>query len=241
MSNVILVTGASSGIGAAIAVALAARGATPMLVARRAPELAEVLARCGRGSAVVADIATPEGRARVCEAVPDHLAGLVHGAGWMPVARASDLTDDTWESVLATNVGARASLTRALLPRLGPAARILFIGSFSADTPRAGASAYCTTMAASQMLMRCLRLELAPDVGVAQLIPGAVRTALVMGAVTADPEQFPDAAWFAEQASSGAMAEPEEVGEFAAQLLLEMSFDAFSGAASHLLPRLETP
>jgi short-subunit dehydrogenase len=123
-SNVV-VTGASSGIGAALARRLAAAGATVGIVARREDRLAEVLADCQkdapRSRMWVADLADLErAEALVAEAWDafGHLDALVNNAG-VPMRRHTTKLDaDTLEWVMKVNFLAPARMTMALLPRM---------------------------------------------------------------------------------------------------------------------------
>ena len=121
----VLVTGASSGIGAALAPLLAERGATVGLVARRADRLGEVLARCrawSPDSAMwVVDLADTEAAERVATEAWDafgHLDCLVNNAG-VPMRRhTTELDHRTLEWVMRVNFLAPARMTLALLPRM---------------------------------------------------------------------------------------------------------------------------
>ena len=121
----VLVTGASSGIGAALARQLAEQGATVGLVARREDRLAEVLADCRKSSPDsrmwVTDLADLDGAAAVALEAWDafgHLDCLVNNAG-VPMRRHTTKLDlDTLEWVMRVNFLAPAHMTMALLPRM---------------------------------------------------------------------------------------------------------------------------
>jgi len=123
--STVLVTGASSGIGAALARRLAADGATVGIVARRADRLAEVLADCQAKSPAsrmwVADLADLEEADKVAIGAWDafgHLDCLVNNAG-VPMRRHTTKLDaDTLDWVMRVNFTAPARMTMALLPRM---------------------------------------------------------------------------------------------------------------------------
>ena len=123
--STVLVTGASSGIGAALARRLAADGATVGVVARRQDRLAEVLADCRRTSpdsrmwvADLADLEAAEDLARSAWDAFGHLDCLVNNAG-VPMRRhTTKLDGETLDWVMRVNFLAPARMTLALLPRM---------------------------------------------------------------------------------------------------------------------------
>jgi short-subunit dehydrogenase len=147
----VLVTGASSGIGAALARILAGRGATVGLVARRQDRLAEVLADC-RAHAPdsrmwVADLGDVEGAGRVALEAWDafgHLDCLVNNAG-VPMRRHTTKLDHaTLEWVMAVNFFAPAQMTMVLLPRMAArrAGMVVNVSSVAGRLGNANEAAY---------------------------------------------------------------------------------------------------
>jgi NADP-dependent 3-hydroxy acid dehydrogenase YdfG len=173
-----VVTGASSGIGAATARALAGDGWTVVCAARRQDRVEALAAEIG-GTAAVLDVTDRASVAAFAAAVPDEVSLLVNNAGVAlgqePVAVA-DL--DAWEQMYATNVIGTTRVTQALLPRLiASTGQIVFVTSTAADTPYEGGAGYCGAKAAERMVARAMRLELVDQpVTIHDVAPGMVRT-----------------------------------------------------------------
>jgi NADP-dependent 3-hydroxy acid dehydrogenase YdfG len=173
-----VVTGASSGIGAATARALAGDGWTVVCAARRQDRV-EALAAEIDGVAAVLDVTDRSSVEAFAANLPDDVALLVNNAGMAlgqePVAVA-DL--DHWERMYATNVIGTTRVTQALLPRLIKAeGKIVFITSTAADTPYEGGAGYCGAKAAERMVAGAMRLELVDQpVTIHDVAPGMVRT-----------------------------------------------------------------
>lgn len=164
--RVALVTGASRGIGAAIAAALAAEGCRVALCARTPETLRETAARVGAGGAetlpIVADlVAKGEAERAVAETVAAFgtLDILVNNLGG---GRAGD-TDDAWEFTLNVNLGVTVRATRAALPTMKAQGRgvVLIISSVS-GWQVGGSPAYNAAKAAEIMYARSLAKELGP-------------------------------------------------------------------------------
>jgi len=191
-----VVTGAGSGIGRALSVALVARGLRVLGVGRRREALeqttgiaaSKVTAGLPAMRPVPVDIATEVGRSSVVAAVDDVLAEegatlafLVHNAATLgEVGPVSCVTSEGFRGAMATNVEAPLFLTQLLASRLSATpggGRVLHISSGAAHRPIQGWLSYCTSKAALLQLMRCLDEELAPfGVRVASAMPGIVDT-----------------------------------------------------------------
>jgi NADP-dependent 3-hydroxy acid dehydrogenase YdfG len=173
-----LVTGASSGIGAASARRLAAHGFRVVCAARRLDRV-EALAAEIDGTAVACDVTDTGQVAELAAAVGPSLDLLVNNAGLAlgqePVAEA-DL--GSWQTMYSVNVLGAAAVTQAALPALVQAhGQIIFLTSTAADLAYEGGAGYCGAKAAERAMAGALRLELwDTDVRIAEICPGMVRT-----------------------------------------------------------------
>ncbi len=186
-----IVTGASSGIGAALARRLAAEGLPVVLVARRQVPLSdlaeEIEAHGGRAEVLVADLRQAEGRRRVGEVLDRASTGLlVNDAG---VAVHGSLVDVSLESALemvAVNAAVVVELTKravdAFVPRRGGA--IINVASTAAFKPMPGLSVYGSTKAFVRTLSRSVGVEVARHgVDICVVHPGPVRTPMLESAL----------------------------------------------------------
>ncbi|HMJ32615.1 MAG TPA: SDR family NAD(P)-dependent oxidoreductase [Baekduia sp.] len=193
-NTVALVTGASSGIGAATARALAHEGAAVALVARRRERL-ETLANTirtdgGVALAIDADITDAHpARAAVAETVAElgRLDIVINNAGLMLLGPVADAPDDEWRRMLDINVNGMLHITRAALPHLTRAAAddprrvadIVNISSTAGRVARGGAAVYSLTKSGINAFSESLRQELQPQrVRVGVIEPGTVDTEL---------------------------------------------------------------
>ena len=176
--GVAVVTGASSGIGAATARALAAAGFDVVCAARRADRIEELAAAIG-GRAVACDVTDQAQVDALAAEVGGRLDVLVNNAGGAlgqePVS-AADV--DAWQRMYAVNVLGTERVTRALLPALVAArGAIVFVTSTAAEAAYEGGAGYCGAKAAERMIAGSLRLELFDQpVRVTEISPGMVRT-----------------------------------------------------------------
>lgn len=169
-----LVTGASSGIGEAVARRLAGRSGPLVLVGRDRARL-DAVAAATDGRAVVADLTDPAGRAAVVGAVGDEVALVVHAAGIGAAAPLADTDPATVDAVLAADLAAPVHLTRLLWPALRASrGHVAFVASIAA-LGVGGEVVYAAAKAGLRTFADALRLE-DPAVGVTTVLPGAVDT-----------------------------------------------------------------
>jgi NADP-dependent 3-hydroxy acid dehydrogenase YdfG len=174
-----VVTGASSGIGAACARHLAAANFHVVAAARRADRL-ESLAREIGGTAVVCDVSDADQVARLASRVGDSLSVLVNNAGAAfgldPIA---DADPNQWRAMYEVNVLGTLLVTQALLPALIASGDgvVVNMGSTAGHTTYEGGGGYTAAKHGVAALTQTLRLELlGKPVRVTEIAPGMVRT-----------------------------------------------------------------
>jgi NAD(P)-dependent dehydrogenase (short-subunit alcohol dehydrogenase family) len=226
-----LVTGASSGIGRAIARALGSEGARVAVAGRRRDRLEETAAaiRGAGGEALIL-----EGEVRddaACRSLVEGtvaafggLDHLVNAAGILESGGLEQIDGEDWDRQIDINLRAPFVLTRAAAPELAKRrGSVLNISSVAGLRPYAGLLAYCVSKAGVDMLTRCVALDLAPKgVRVNAVNPGVVVTELhTVG------QAVPDYPAFLERSKTthplGRVGQPEEVAALALFLLSEES------------------
>jgi len=183
MQNIAVVTGASSGIGAATARRLVSEGFHVVAAARRTDRLAALVDEIGSATAVECDVTSDESVAALAAAVAGldgTLTLLVNNAGGArgldPVSTGSV---DDWQWMFDVNVLGTLRVTKALLPALEASGRgtIVTIGSTAAFTVYEGGGGYTAAKHAQNALVGTLRLEIVgKPVRVVEIDPGMVRT-----------------------------------------------------------------
>lgn len=191
----VLITGASSGFGAAAAAAFGAEGAKLLLGARRVERLEQVAAEArkagasdvhfhaldvGKSESVESFVAWAKQKLGTRDSERGTLHVLVNNAGGaLGLDTVAEGKDEDWETMMQTNVLGVLRMTRAALPLMphDSGASIINIGSHADRAPYEGGSAYCGAKAAAAQLTRVLRLELCgTGIRVALIAPGLAET-----------------------------------------------------------------
>ncbi len=214
----VVVTGASRGIGRAVAEALLARGATVAVVARSRDALAALAERApDRVRVCAADLADPVARRRLPSRLATELGridGLVQCAGIARHAPAGEIREEDLEATLATNFTAPLLLAQAiagLMRAQGGGGSIVQVASTLGLAPAAGTAAYAASKAALIAATRALALDLAPHrIRVNAVAPGLVRTDMLRGRPLDE---------LAELHPLGRLGEPEEIADAVLHLL----------------------
>ena len=237
-----LVTGAGSGIGRAIAQAMAAAGARvvvndlPAKQKEAEATAASIAAAGGEACVICADVSHEAAVVAMVEAASP-LDILVNNAGIEAIGSVETLSLATWQAVLDVNLtGAflcsreavrtfkRQGRTRAISSRTG---KILFVTSIHESFARPNAAAYAASKAGMMMLMRTLALEAGPfGIRVNSLCPGATNTSQT-ATVMADPDA---AAALAQSIPLRRIAEPEDIARAAVWLASDQA-DYIHGAS----------
>jgi NAD(P)-dependent dehydrogenase (short-subunit alcohol dehydrogenase family) len=173
----VIVTGGASGLGRAIADAVAASGGDPVVLdlnrpPNGVPHRVVDLADTARAEAVVDEVATERGG----------LNAVVTAAGVDACGRIDQVGRDDWERVIAVNLLGTAAVVRAALPHLERSSgRVVTVASTLGLRALSDATAYCASKFGVIGLSRALAAETAGRVGVTCLVPGGMQTAFFDG------------------------------------------------------------
>ena len=188
MSDVIrcaVITGASSGMGAACAREFANAGYKVVVAGRNADRSHQVAAEIGADAPMIGDVAD----VAFCRSLIDtavsrygRIDALINAAGIIARCGAAETTDEQWQRVLGVNLGGVFYTCRAALPimkRQGKGAIVNF-GSIWGDVASAGVAAYCASKGAVHNLTRAMALEHAQDgIRINAICPGEVNTPML--------------------------------------------------------------
>jgi NAD(P)-dependent dehydrogenase (short-subunit alcohol dehydrogenase family) len=184
----VLVTGGASGLGAAVAMAVAEAGGRPYVLDIREPSL-----QVEHGVVDLAQRPATEEAVREAARRLGWLDAVVTAAGIDACGRLEDVNARTWDRVVEVNLLGTAAVVRAALPFLEASrGRVVTVASTLGLRALSDATAYCASKFGVVGFTRALQAELAGRIGVTLLIPGGMRTAFFDGR----PEQYrpgPDA------------------------------------------------
>lgn len=169
----VLVTGGSSGLGAAVVAAVARAGGRPLVLDRQRPGDGVPWIECDLADTRAAEAATRDLAER-----SGGLDAVVTAAGLDVPGKLADVPGETWEQVVTVDLLATAAVIRAALPFLEASrGSIVTIASTLGVKAVSDATAYCAAKFGVVGFTRALAAELAGTVGVTLLIPGGMRTA----------------------------------------------------------------
>ena len=186
-NKVVIITGASSGLGEATARRLAESGAKLMLAARREDRLKELVAAIeqngGTATYQVTDVAERQQVEALAQATRDaygHIDVMINNAGLMPLAPLDLLKVDEWEKMVDINIKGVLYGIAAVLPtmREQKSGHVINLSSVAGHVVFPGAAVYCATKFAVKALSEGLRMESNGEIRVTNVSPGAVATEL---------------------------------------------------------------
>ncbi len=226
--KVIVITGASAGIGEALAENVSKRGARVVLVARREKELAEAAAKCGKDAlAVTCDVTSRADVKRAFDAAIARFGAIdawVNNAGRGITRVVSELTDEDVDDMIRVNVKSVLYGMQTVLPHFKERKRghIINVSSLLGRVPFAPVrSAYSASKHAMNALTANLRMELRaqfPDIHVTVVSPGVVKTDFGINALHGGPDS---------RALPGAQ-DREEVAEVIASVIESPRADVYT-------------
>jgi benzil reductase ((S)-benzoin forming) len=222
-----VVTGASKGLGRALALALAGHGYPVLALARPSTELDEIgglLASVAPGSrSIECDLSNPTSIANAASLISQQttfIAGLVHNAGAIAPVKPLDKVDASdWAHSIQVNLVGVQDLTQRIYPLLGGEhqSRITVISSGASLRPIGSWSAYCVSKAGLDMWSRCVAEEgRESNISSVSVAPGIVDTGMQTEIRSTPAEDFPSLQSFIDLHANGDLARSEDV---AAQLM----------------------
>jgi 3-oxoacyl-[acyl-carrier protein] reductase len=180
-----VVTGASRGLGLAIARLAASRGDRVALIARGDNIDVQAKAIGGEAIGLVADVTDPASVTDACARVAEQWGGidvLINNAGLHRGGLLGSLSQDDWQAVLDTNLSGPLNFVRAVLPHMGEGGSIVNIGAVVGLRGFAGDAAYGASKAGLAGLTQVLAVELARrGLRVNLVIPGMISTEMTAG------------------------------------------------------------
>lgn len=204
-----LVTGAGSGIGAAVARALTARGEDLVLLARSQTRAEQLREEHPGSRTLVADLADPSGleAALAAQELPERLDSLVQVAGVVDLGTVAELSPQVWRETVDVNLLAPAELVRLCLPALRASrGHVVLVNSGAGLHANPGWSAYAASKHALRALADSLRAEeRRAGVRVTSVFPGRVATAMQEKVHDQEGKEYDPADWIAPESVATAV------------------------------------
>nr|XP_021193868.2 glucose 1-dehydrogenase A-like [Helicoverpa armigera] len=217
--KVVLVTGGSSGIGAAIAIKFAQEGAKVAIVGRNQEKLKNTAKKCGNPLVIIADVTKEDDVKRIASETLKHFGKLdilVNNAGIAPFATIqADNAMQVFHEIMSTNLNSAVQLTHLTAAELVKTkGNIINISSVAGMKAFPGMFAYCASKAALDHFSRAIALELASSgVRVNVVNPGPVATDIGDNMFPTKEEKEKAMQRAADGTALGRISEPEEIAD----------------------------
>lgn len=228
--HLIVVTGASSGIGYALALELATQGYAVLAIARREKIIRAISRKNSLITPLSADITQKSDRNKIIAYIkqqnkPIH---LIHNAAVVMPQTLLNLSEAEWQQALAINLEAPMWLTQAAMPYFSQS-RVLNISSGLAHYALPGTAAYCLTKSALFMLYQIINSECKPEKVIAgSLKPGVIDTPMQNLLRNTDSNKLPSKEIFENMQTNQQLRSPESVAKFITHVLLTTSNEQFT-------------
>jgi len=217
-----LITGGGSGIGRAIARAMAVEGASVAVVdldQASATETSRLIVESGgRATAYQGDVSSSRDVKSFIARQAADFAGLdilVNNAGMGQLGTVVELEEETWDRVMAVNVRSVFLCSRAAIPRMPRGGKIVNVASVAGLVASGGRAAYCASKGAVVMLTRAMAVDCAPlGINVNAICPGVVIT----GMTSASLEDSATRQEKLDKTPLGWLAQPEDISPAAVYL-----------------------
>ena len=231
MIKTILITGATSGIGFALAENLAKSGRKIIATGRNENALSKLHQLYPNNiTPVTADISKQDDLVKIKQAVNQNQTGIyiVHNAGIANPALLENISEEDWDQHYLVNLKAPVFLTKMLLPQLKQGGRILNISTGVAHRPLIGFPAYGITKAALLMMKEYCNVEFGKEgIAFGSAMPGIVDTPIQAHLREFTSDEFPAVDLFKGFKQRDELLSPQTAAKFLSWLLLETSKEEF--------------
>jgi len=231
MSKTIIITGASSGIGEALAKHLASLNHHVIATGRNEVALEKLQNLYPENiKTVVADLMNSEDWIKIHDAIDPTASGifLVHNAGIASPKLLSEISEEEWDAHYLTNTKAVVFLTQLLLPYLKNGGRVLNISTGLAHNTLPAMAAYGVSKAATYMWKECCNAELNDqEIYFGSVMPGVVDTPIQRKLKLFDPKEFPAVEIFKGFSERDELLDPSTVAKFLSWLLFDVDSSQF--------------
>lgn len=228
----VIISGASSGIGFALADRFASLGFSVIAIARRQSLLKQLQKLYPtKIIPIIADITKPDERLKIRASLSAEDTGtiLIHNAGMADPHLIETLSEQDFDNHCAINMKAPLFLTQSLLPHLKDGGRILNISSGLAHTPIPGMSAYGMSKAALLMMKNYFNAEFnSYNIRCGSAMPGVVDTAIQTQLRTCDSHEFPAVSTFHGFFQRDELLKPQTAAKFLSWVLLHVDDEQFT-------------
>jgi NAD(P)-dependent dehydrogenase (short-subunit alcohol dehydrogenase family) len=228
MNKTIVITGASSGIGAACVKQAANYNLNIIAIARSEDKLLNLQSKYKNVEIIIADLSSPNDWQKIADSIKSPIDYLLHNAACLDTPQSfENLQLEDFQRNIKVNVEPILFLTQKLLPQLkagNSKARMLSVSTGAAKHALLGLSHYCVSKAAALMATEMLKVELGKhDVLANNYFPGSVDTSMQKTLRSSTDDVFAHATEFGKLKDQGLLNKPEEVAKHILEIFIKSS------------------